>query len=164
MQSMVSDVISEGRWSLPAARGDDVARLWKEVADVELPPRIVPDRVVLTLNAYGMFSLKSAWHLIIFHHPHVVYADFVWHKYIIPRHSFITWFAMNGALSTMDKISAYRQDVSPLCVYCQTHIESVQHLFFESFFTSWIWTELLHLFHVDRGPLSLLQEIIDLKI
>lgn len=35
MQSMVSDVISEGRWSLPAARGDDVARLWKEVADVD---------------------------------------------------------------------------------------------------------------------------------
>ena len=53
MQSMVSDVISEGRRSLPAARDYDVARLWKEVADVELPPRIVPDWVVWTLNADG---------------------------------------------------------------------------------------------------------------
>ncbi|KAG5525159.1 hypothetical protein RHGRI_031740 [Rhododendron griersonianum] len=63
----------------------------------------------------------------------------VWHRWHIPRWSFIQWLALLGRLATKDRLRAWGLDNDTSCVLCQGGFESHSHLFFECSFTSIIW-------------------------
>lgn len=58
-----------------------------------------------------------------------------WHKFRVPRYSFITWMAILNKLQTLDRIAQYSLSVDPRCCLCNNHNESHAHFFFECGFT-----------------------------
>ncbi|XP_019096436.1 PREDICTED: uncharacterized protein LOC109130826 [Camelina sativa] len=86
------------------------------------------------------FSTAKTW---LFLNPvgqRVDWCQAVWFKGRIPRHAFISWVNSRGRLPTRDRLITWGLNVSPLCLLCNAHDESRQHLFFDCSVASEVWT------------------------
>lgn len=55
------------------------------------------------------------------------------------RHSFITWLAVRKILTTKDRLASWGLNIDPICVFCLTHHETHDHLFFSFPYSAMIW-------------------------
>ncbi|KAI0493618.1 hypothetical protein KFK09_023737 [Dendrobium nobile] len=65
----------------------------------------------------------------------VSWYNFVWHKHYALRYSMFSWIAFKNGLKTAQALAAREIPVATLCVFCKTHNETQNHLFFECDFT-----------------------------
>ena len=69
-----------------------------------------------------------------------VYWTKVWHRSIMPKHSFILWLSLKERLLTREKLMDQIEDTS--CILCGDPVESVSHLFFHCMTVQQIWAEI----------------------
>ena len=62
----------------------------------------------------------------------------VWSRISIPRHSITAWFFMHQRLPVLSRLGQH-MDISTICSFCQHHIETQDHLFFECPFAKELW-------------------------
>lgn len=76
----------------------------------------------------------------------------VWFASGIPRHKFLTWLIVLNRCPTKDKMISWGLYVDPLCVLCNSHFESRNHLLFDCQFNWIIWNYLATMtgFHSPR--------------
>ncbi|XP_021750414.1 uncharacterized protein LOC110716088 [Chenopodium quinoa] len=55
----------------------------------------------------------------------------VWNRFNVPKHSFITWLAIQGRLRTRDKLLSYGVCSDSSCLLCGFELETKEHLFFK---------------------------------
>ena len=90
----------------------------------------------------GAFNTSLIWNHLRDHNPMVPWYNIVWIQGGIPRHSFILWLAAQCRLATHDRISKYTP--GPLaCVFCHSHMESHDHLFFACSYSTFVWQDLM---------------------
>ncbi|XP_074283803.1 uncharacterized protein LOC141608339 [Silene latifolia] len=63
--------------------------------------------------------------------PKVPWARLVWNEWVLPKHQFIRWLIVHGALRTNDKLVLYGMDVDDRCYLCSQATKRSDHLFFE---------------------------------
>lgn len=61
----------------------------------------------------------------------VWWSRWVWCRGSIPKHSFMSWLAIQDRLKTRDRLSRFGIGKETSCVLCLTKEESCEHLFFE---------------------------------
>jgi hypothetical protein len=83
-----------------------------------------------TTSAYDFFRYKV---------DPVQWASVVWEQWSLPRHSFSLWLAMLGKLRIRDRLRFLSSD--PICPLCQNTDESHAHLFFNSNWSSSLWSK-----------------------
>ncbi|KAG7590576.1 Reverse transcriptase zinc-binding domain [Arabidopsis suecica] len=91
-------------------------------------------------EASGVFSSAKTWHFL---HPQGEkkdWCDAVWFKGRIPKHAFIAWVNARHRLNTRDRLIGWGLAVPSLCLLCNTHDESRQHLFFDCCFSAEVWS------------------------
>lgn len=88
------------------------------------------------------FSTKNTWNQIRNISPVVPWHKGVWFAYAIPKHSFCAWLAVQGKLSTGDRMMKWNGNVSGNCVLCANNIETRDHLFFSCSYVTEIWSAL----------------------
>lgn len=83
----------------------------------------------------------------------VAWWQMVWHKFNVPRVSFIAWLAYLGRLQTSNRVSRYKHNVDTTCSLCSACSESVEHLFFLCPFAREVYQGLCNVlsFHVRFG-------------
>ena len=54
----------------------------------------------------------------------------VWNRWNYPKHSFISWLAVQDRLATRERVSRFTQLTDICCVFCKYTVETVEHLFF----------------------------------
>ncbi|KAB5521998.1 hypothetical protein DKX38_026317 [Salix brachista] len=103
-----------------------------------LPHVICKDTWVWTHNSSGQCTIKSAWEQIRTAHEPCGSSWLIWHKWHIPRHSFVLWLATRSRLRTMDRLHTVLEDQQG-CVLCNEHMENHNHLFFSCNYSTKVW-------------------------
>lgn len=85
------------------------------------------------------FSTKETWNIVRVASPQNSWLCGIWFSKATPRYAFVTWLAVLGRLSTMDRIARWNQGVDPMCVLCKNDPVTRDHLFFECSYSSQIW-------------------------
>ncbi|XP_059310338.1 uncharacterized protein LOC132061571 [Lycium ferocissimum] len=67
---------------------------------------------------------------------------------------FILWLAIQGRLTTKDRIGSWGIDIDPICPLCGLADETIQHFVFECNVTGAIWRCLLRWQGIPRANLS----------
>ncbi|GJX33496.1 retrotransposon protein, putative, ty1-copia subclass [Tanacetum coccineum] len=92
-----------------------------------------------------IFFVKLAWESLRPRGDEVSWYKTVWFTHCIPQHAFHLWIVMRRCLKTQDMLRPWdvgpSVDISSLrCVFCQNHMDSHEHLFFECSFAAKIWS------------------------
>lgn len=74
--------------------------------------------------------------------PKVGWAHIIWFPQCNPRHAFIIWLAIQGRLSTEDRMHLWQTSGTLKCVFCANCEDSHSHLFFHCDYTMNMWNEL----------------------
>ncbi|XP_074266171.1 uncharacterized protein LOC141588637 [Silene latifolia] len=67
----------------------------------------------------------------------------VWHRAVLPKHSFILVLAMQRKLATIDSLSKKGFCLVNRCILCKQQSETHRHLFFQCHFAAEIWSNVL---------------------
>ena len=68
------------------------------------------------------------------------WAKLIWFTRSIPRHSFQAWQVYLNRCPTKDRMIGWGLHVDPMCVLCNSQLESRDHLFFDCPFSYDLWT------------------------
>ncbi|XP_074291036.1 uncharacterized protein LOC141617788 [Silene latifolia] len=82
------------------------------------------------------YSIAKGYEFIINKGERVQWHQFVWNKYTLPKHSFLTWIYMHNALNTKDKLHKFRISDNHTCEICGIGYETASHLFFACDYSS----------------------------
>ncbi|CAN1300978.1 hypothetical protein LINPERPRIM_LOCUS24764 [Linum perenne] len=64
------------------------------------------------------------------------WCDLLWKRPIIPRNSFLTWLVIINRIATRDKLFQWGCITDTSCVFCESGIDSREHLFFSCPYSS----------------------------
>ena len=90
-----------------------------------------------------IFSTRETWKMIREKYQFCDWYKAVWFKYATPKFSFILWIAMNGRLSTGERMRGWNVNVDTSCALCQEPMETMKHMFFECYYSAQIWETLV---------------------
>ncbi|XP_010495645.1 PREDICTED: uncharacterized protein LOC104772766 [Camelina sativa] len=145
---VVADAVVNGQWWISTSRSrSPIIQLLKSC----LPP--IPSSVVTQgededdqflwkigdAQASDSFSTAATWKYLYPPGPIVDWFDSVWIKGRIPKHSFIAWLISRHRLHTRDRLVRWGLLVPSVCLLCNTHDETRQHLFFDCPYADEIW-------------------------
>ncbi|GJZ26001.1 putative RNA-directed DNA polymerase [Tanacetum coccineum] len=143
IQSKVADLVTNGTWNWPLSWLAKAPNL----ALIAAPILVNSHDCIQWRDMNGNmaeFSVKLAWEALRPRGAEVLWYKTVWFAHCIPRHAFHLWLVMRRSLKTQDKLRPW--DVGPSidlntlrCVFCQHHMDSHEHLFFECSYASKVW-------------------------
>ena len=142
----MSSVIDGCNWKWPTANSWALINMRNSV---NFTPSNVDDKICWIPSPSGDFSTKSAWEAIRGRRAKVEWCDLVWFSKAIPRYSMILWMAIKERLPTKDRLMRYGATTNAHCCFCNSSMESLDHLFFACPFSKSIWSKILSL--VDLG-------------
>ncbi|GJV82914.1 hypothetical protein Tco_1522812 [Tanacetum coccineum] len=150
IQSKVADLMTNGTWNWPLS--------WLAKA-----PNLMSIAAPTVHGNMADFSAKLAWESLRPRGDEVSWYKTVWFAHCIPRHAFHLWLVMQRCLKTQDMLRPWDVglfvDISLLkCVFCQNHMDSHKHLFFECSFAAKIWS-LVRVYAEMESVRPLLHEI-----
>ena len=128
-------------WNWPVSRSCELDEV-RSILSSFPPPSGSIDTMRWNITPNGAFHFATVWNHVRVHHPIVPWHKVVWYHGGTPRQSFILWLAANHRLATHDRISKFT--MGPLaCVFCQSHMEAHDHLFFACTYSVFIWQDLM---------------------
>ncbi|GJY23650.1 reverse transcriptase domain, reverse transcriptase zinc-binding domain protein [Tanacetum coccineum] len=100
---------------------------------------------------YGNFSTNKAWKDWRSSGSIMDWCDSIWFSNCTPKHSFIFWMAVQGRLSTQDRLKKWYPEKQLTCPLCEKCPDSLNHIFFECCYAIQVWKELKNA--SDQNPL-----------
>ncbi|XP_074300249.1 uncharacterized protein LOC141631483 [Silene latifolia] len=73
----------------------------------------------------------------------VAWTKGVWHRAVLPKHSFFMVLAMQRLLATIDKLNHKGICIINRCILCNEACETHRHLFFRCPFAAAVWNRIL---------------------
>ncbi|XP_059316204.1 uncharacterized protein LOC132067084 [Lycium ferocissimum] len=98
----------------------------------------------------GKFHLATAYKRLRGAVENVAWNKLICYNIAEPKHNFILWVNLHGKLRTKDMLIKWGLSVDPLCVFCNSTMETQEHLFFDCPFTKGIWQSMLNWQQWDR--------------
>ncbi|CAA0382872.1 unnamed protein product [Arabidopsis thaliana] len=141
----VADAIRDGRWWISSSRSRNpmILLLSQCLPSPDIVSNLGGDDKFLWKIGDGVpsstFSTSQTWNHL---NPPTAIVDWyeaVWFKGRIPKHAFITWLATRQRLNTRDRLISWGLHVPSLCLLCNSHDESIQHIFFDCSFSNEVW-------------------------
>ena len=98
-------------------------------------------------NPTGMFTVKSAakWCESL-NGPNLEILELIWHIPFPSKAQFFSWLAWKGRIKSSDhlhRLDILSATVSSDCVFCQTEIESLNHVLLLCLFAWKVWSNLI---------------------
>lgn len=98
----VAALIQNGEWNVPEILNRTAPHVAELIRDTEIEGG--QDSVIWSASKSGEFELKLTYEELRKKKAPVWWANLVWHSNNIPRHSFILWMGLSGALKTLNKL------------------------------------------------------------
>lgn len=98
--------------------------------------------MVWSVTKSGEFELKATYEGIRKKWTPVSWHRLVWHSKNIPRHSFILWMGLSGALKTLNKLTQWEVVMRDDRVMCWSGEETENHLFHDCSYAREVWNRL----------------------
>lgn len=87
------------------------------------------DSIAWLRTTNSQLSIKSAWNEVMNKKREVKWAELVWHKKYIPKHTIVIWLAVKQRLMTKDKLVKLGLTNNAKCVLCNCYDEDINHFF-----------------------------------
>lgn len=84
------------------------------------------------------YKTAEVWNIIRLRGTRQRWNKLIWGSYVSPKHSFISWLAIQNKLLTKDRLRSWGCDVEEICVLCGAACETRDHLFFTCFFKEFV--------------------------
>ncbi|PKI74577.1 hypothetical protein CRG98_004904 [Punica granatum] len=139
--SRVADVIGSEGWRWKPRKTAMLSVIQEKVSHIIPGDR--EDRIIWSAHPKGILTVARTWDFIRDKMAEVEWHRLLWTSPLIPRHCFISWLAIRGRLSTLDRISRWKKDISSSCVLCGTEEEKRDHIFFSCPFSTDVWVKIL---------------------
>lgn len=104
-------------------------------------PLIVPQQPV---ESKGKFQINRAYKMLRGEVTNVPWRTVVCHNATSPKHIFILWLALLGKMRTKDRLISWGLDIAASCILCNNQPESLEHLYFDCYYSKEVWKRLLH--------------------
>ncbi|GKA59809.1 RNA-directed DNA polymerase, eukaryota, reverse transcriptase zinc-binding domain protein [Tanacetum coccineum] len=116
--------------------------------------RILNNRknTIVWVNKEGnekLFSINNIWKDMEVEDGKVDWYNVIWFNKNIPRHAFVLWMALQGRLSTQDRIATWKPNDVMQCGFYEKCLDSVEHLFFSCAYPKNVWRDLQNLLNVN---------------
>ena len=157
-EARVSNCIIQSAWQIPSHVIPHVRDIYEALDQVPIHSTHA-DKLVWSPSLDGEFSIKSTYHALREAKPKLAWTRLVWFKGRIPRHSFISWFALRSALKTRVKLFAWNVASSTTCLLCGVGEETEEHLFGSCSYGRQIWLQILAGLGYSRIPLDWIDEV-----
>ncbi|PWA73149.1 reverse transcriptase zinc-binding domain-containing protein [Artemisia annua] len=130
-------------------------RKWRTAWATKLPVNDVNHNIVLSSDQHdklmwrsndgilGKFSVKQAYKDLYSTDIEVPWCKLVWFSKNIPKFAIILWLAIQGRLTTQDKIRKWGSYDLMICPLCFEETDSHEHLFFKCKFSNGLWSKVL---------------------
>ena len=155
----VSHIYLKGQpfWEYSPTRQDSqmirqLAQIRDKIVAEEGPCLAALNRLQLWI-AQGNVNVKASYEFFRPKAMKVHWTKVVWHRTLLPKHSFILWLSLKERLLTRDKLTEQIEDLS--CVLCGNSEESVSHLFFHYTIVRQIWAEIKEWLGLSRALTTL---------
>ncbi|XP_062075913.1 uncharacterized protein LOC133780047 [Humulus lupulus] len=106
---------------------------WKQIVRVKEKYKLLSNFQALMI---GKYSVNMGYKMLCEEQEKVTWHREVWNRYNVPKHSFITWLAIQSHLQTKDKLFSFHIFQDTTCFFCEEAVETATHLFFECEFSS----------------------------
>ena len=137
-----------------------MAELYDTILTVPVGGLEEEDTIIWSGTHSGSFSLASAWNLVRSHREQWPWARIIWHQVIPKSYSILGWRVFWRKLSTLDRVAVYHPEVDTTCLLCETHGETVDHLFLECSFTKEVWRSCYTALHLAYAPEDITLEMV----
>ncbi|XP_015159877.1 uncharacterized protein [Solanum tuberosum] len=137
----VADFLIEGQWNLEMLIQQAPHSMVASILDTHIQyQQGIPDQAVWKLNSDGNFTCSSAWNELREKRNKTQFYDFIWHKNIPFKCSFLLWRVLKGKLPTNEKISSFGNE--PVTCFCcdRPGWDTINHIFNTGHFATHIWT------------------------
>lgn len=95
-------------------------------------------------NTYkGKFSSKNTWDQIWESTTQYSWSTSVWFTHATPQYALLMWLAIQGRLTTGERIARWCTNINTTCVLCQATMETLNHLFFSCGYAAQVWCPLM---------------------
>jgi hypothetical protein len=144
-------------WDAPLNREDSpLLKSLANLKDLILAREVTIPIAERTLESWvkdGDICIKKVYDYLRPKQPTVGWAQLVWSKDLIPKHSFILWLGMKGRLLTKDKL--HLEEDEKLCPLCRMEEETVNHIFFKCLWVTSIWKDIRQWLGIRRNMSTL---------
>ena len=138
----VKDMISNGQWCWP----DNWYSEFPILSTIHVPTLCATseDKYMWYSNngKSDKYSTKKVWEDLRQGGSQVDWYDIVWFSNCTPKHSFIMWMAIQGRLSTQERLHQWYPEKIMACPLCEKCLDSLNHLFFECHYSGKLWRTL----------------------
>lgn len=140
---LVAHFWSNGQWCLPPAHSEAQVNLQVFLSTLQLSDN--EDGYVWRINEVvrNNYSTGEIYQLLKDHRPKVNWSKEIWNKAGIPRHQFLAWLFVLNRCPTRDRLISWRIQTGPVCVLCNSDVESRDHLFYAYGFSWSLWEEVV---------------------
>jgi hypothetical protein len=160
LKAKLSSVILNGDWYWRPARSDALVEIQSKLHEVDFGPSDTP---VWTVSKNGSYVSFETWNFLRDKKEEVDWWRLVWFPYVVAKHAFIVWFAVQDRLTTGAGMVKWGYKGEVICLFCHNQIESRERLFFECSFSYRIWTFCMLRCQVNNSSI-ILDEVLKLGI
>ncbi|XP_010555892.1 PREDICTED: uncharacterized protein LOC104825290 [Tarenaya hassleriana] len=138
IQATVSQVFSNGSWSIAPPRSENSLRLAIYLASITLSDSEDEALWQVAGKEATQFSSTEVWKSVCHPFVSVYWANLIWHKHHIPKFAFTTWLVNLDRCPTRNRMISSGLHVDPRCLLCQGSEETRDHIFFSCPYSSGI--------------------------
>lgn len=139
IRATVASICRNGNWRLPPTRSEQQLQLQSFLTTVELNEEDDHYEWEINGNIGLKFSTGEVYTYLSGDAAQVGWAPLVWIKRGIPRQSFHVWLVAQNRLPTRDRLLSWGIQTDHLCLLCNNHSESRNHLFQECDYSYELW-------------------------
>ncbi|XP_018488029.2 putative ribonuclease H protein At1g65750 [Raphanus sativus] len=139
MKATVASLHRNGTWRLPPARTDQELQLLTHLTTITLSPEDDYYDWELAGKTTIKYSTGDVYAHLRGEIPQVSWAKVVWSSYGISRQSFLAWLIILNRCPTRDRLISWGLQVPAICLLCNSHPETRDHLFHHCSYTSALW-------------------------
>lgn len=100
----------------------------------------------------GSYKASKVWETIRNKQDKVLWHKVAWGGLSIPRHSFISWLAIQNRLPTKDRLISWGCRLDSVCVLCGVADETKDHIYVDCSYSMILWSIFIH-FHYSLKAL-----------
>ncbi|XP_010672333.2 uncharacterized protein LOC104888918 [Beta vulgaris subsp. vulgaris] len=100
-----------------------------------------------TITKDGKFSINQAYKLLKGDAQRVNWNRLICNNQATPESKFVLWLALHNKLATADRINTWNISCRIICSLCDSVDETIQHLFFDYPYATYISSRICHILH-----------------
>lgn len=135
----LAELWEQGAWHLPPARSEGHVNIQSYLSTIELTNEADTYHWIPQGKLSKAYSTRDIYNLLRVLHQQVPWSKEVWFSNSIPRHKFLSWLFVLNRCPTKDRMVEWGADTDPVCILCNSSLESRDHLFFNCSYSWEVW-------------------------